>query len=187
MYTPAAVAQWYSTEVKGSIQWNSLNGQRHAKRDLRTYAKSVDSDQPPRLRRRVWSESALFDTRHINSTYISCYVSNWITYSYFQFWIGADLGLHYLQCPNVPFRVTLAILFEITSLTRSVPYPRIVELANSLGLKQYLDVSLGSRLPYLTYWHFAKNPSLMSVFSLQRKKTKYCAFANLARQWRDLA
>ena len=34
-----------------------LNDQRHAKRDLRTYAKSVDSDQLPRLRRRVWSES----------------------------------------------------------------------------------------------------------------------------------
>ena len=59
-------------------------GQRHAKRDLRTYAKSVDSDQPPRLRRRVWSESALFDTRHINSTYISWCVSTWITYSRFQ-------------------------------------------------------------------------------------------------------
>ena len=34
-------------------------GQFHAKRDLRTYAKSVDPDQPPRLRRRVWSGSAL--------------------------------------------------------------------------------------------------------------------------------
>ena len=47
------------------------NGQRHAKRDLRTYANCVDSDQPPRLRRRVWSESALFDTRHTNSTDMS--------------------------------------------------------------------------------------------------------------------
>ena len=28
-------------------------GQRHAKRDLGTYAKSVDPDQPPRLRRSV--------------------------------------------------------------------------------------------------------------------------------------
>ena len=44
-------------------------GQRHAKRDLRTSAKSVDPDQPPRLRRRVWSGSALFDTRHINGIY----------------------------------------------------------------------------------------------------------------------
>jgi len=71
-------------------------GQRHAKRDLRTYAKSVDSDQPPRLRRRVWSESALFDTRHINSTDISCFVTNWIMYSCFQYCIGANLDLHYL-------------------------------------------------------------------------------------------
>ena len=78
-------------------------GQRREKLDLRTYAKSVDSDQPPCLRRRVWSESALFDTRHINSTYISCFVSNWITYC-----IRVDLGLHYVKCPKVPFRVTLA-------------------------------------------------------------------------------
>ena len=28
-------------------------GQRHAKRDIRTYAKSVDPDQPQRLRRSV--------------------------------------------------------------------------------------------------------------------------------------
>ena len=48
-------------------------GQRHAKRDLRTYAKNVDPDQP-RLRRRVWSGSALFDNHNINSTYCSCYV-----------------------------------------------------------------------------------------------------------------
>jgi len=34
-------------------------GQRHAKRDLLTYAKSVDPDQPPLLRRSVWSGSAL--------------------------------------------------------------------------------------------------------------------------------
>ena len=46
-------------------------GQRHAKRDLRTYAKSVDPDQPPRLRRRVWSGSALFDTRHTNGVHIA--------------------------------------------------------------------------------------------------------------------
>ena len=86
-----------------------LFGQRHAKRDLRTYAKSVDSDQPPRLRRRVWSESALFDTHHINSTYISVCVRNWITYSCFQYHVGTDLGLHYVKCRKVPFRVTLAI------------------------------------------------------------------------------
>ena len=85
------------------------NDQRRAKRDLRTYAKSVDSDQPPRPRRRVWSESALFYTRHINSTAISCYITNWIIYSCFQYCTGAYLGLHYLKCPKVPFRVTLAI------------------------------------------------------------------------------
>ena len=50
-------------------------GQRHAKRDLRTYAKSVDPDQPPRLRRRVWSGSALFDNHNINGTYCSYYVN----------------------------------------------------------------------------------------------------------------
>ena len=77
-------------------QTTIINGQRHAKRGLRTYAKSVDSDQPPRLRRRVWPESELFDTHHINSTDISCCVSNWITCSCIQYCIGADRGLHYL-------------------------------------------------------------------------------------------
>ena len=43
-----------------------LYDQRHAKRDFQTYAKSEDPDQSTRLRRRVWSGSALFDTRHIN-------------------------------------------------------------------------------------------------------------------------
>ena len=90
--------------------WRNKYGQRHVKRDLRTYAKSVDSDEPPRLRRRVWSESALFDTRQINSTYISCCESNRITYSCFQYRVWADIGLHYVKCPKVPFRVTLAIL-----------------------------------------------------------------------------
>ena len=84
-------------------------GQRHAKRDIRTYAKSVDPDQPPRLRRRVWSGSALFDTRHINSTDISCCVTNWITYSCFQYRVGAEHCPHYVKCSKVPFRVMLAI------------------------------------------------------------------------------
>ena len=84
-------------------------GQRHAKRDLRTYAKSVDPDQPLRFRRRVWSGSALFDNHNINGTYFSCYVNNFIMYRRFQHRIGADLGLHYVKCPKVPFRVTLAI------------------------------------------------------------------------------
>ena len=60
-----------------------LIGQRHAKRDLRTCAKSVDSDQPLRLRRCVWSESALFDTCHNYSTYTSCCVTNRFMYIYF--------------------------------------------------------------------------------------------------------
>ena len=84
-------------------------GQRHAKRDLRTYAKSVDPDQPPRLRRRVWSGSALFYNHNIIGTNFSRYVNNFIMYRYFQHRIGADLGLHYVKCPKVPFRVTLAI------------------------------------------------------------------------------
>ena len=58
--------------------------------------KTVDSDQPPRLRRRVWSESAPFDTRHINSTAMSCCVDTWITYNCFQYRVGAELGLHYV-------------------------------------------------------------------------------------------
>ena len=58
-----------------SIASQTSYGQRHAKRDLRTYAKSVDPDQPPRLRRRVSSGSALFYARHINGTYFSCYVT----------------------------------------------------------------------------------------------------------------
>ena len=96
---------------------NSLNclklwyGQHHAKRDLRTYAKSVDPDQPPRLRRRIWSGSALFDTRHINSTYFSCCANKLITYRCFQHYTGTDLGLHYVKCAKVPFRMTLAIWF----------------------------------------------------------------------------
>ena len=71
--------------------------------------KIVDSDQPPRLRRRVWSESALFDTRNIDGTYFCCCVNTFITYRYFQHRIGAALGLHYVKCPTVLFRVTLAI------------------------------------------------------------------------------
>ena len=78
-------------------------GQRHAKRDLRTYANSVDPDQSPRLRRRVWSGSALFDNRNINGTYCSCYVNNFIMFKCFQHRIGADLGLHYVECPKGPF------------------------------------------------------------------------------------
>ena len=93
---------------------NNIYGQRHAKRDIRTYAKSVDPDQPPRLRRRVWSGPALFDTRHINGAYISCCVNNLITHRCFQYRVGADLGLHYLKCPKVPFRVTLAIYINLT-------------------------------------------------------------------------
>ena len=93
-----AVRAWRrrcSDVVKSRCDHDTI-GQRHAKRDLRTYAKGVDQDQPPRLRRRVWSESALFDTCHINSTYISCCVINRITFSCFQYCIGTDLGLHYL-------------------------------------------------------------------------------------------
>ena len=33
-------------------------------------------------------------------------------YSCVQYRVGADLGLHYVKCPNVPFRATLAI-YEI--------------------------------------------------------------------------
>ena len=86
-----------------------IYGQRHAKRDFWTYAKSVDPDQPPRLRPGVWSRSALFDTRHINGTYFPCGVNNLIAYKCYQHRIGADLGLHYVKYPKVPFRVTLAI------------------------------------------------------------------------------
>ena len=91
--------------------YNYFIGQRHAKRDLRTYAKSVDPDQPQRLRRRVWSGSALFDNHYINGTYFSCYVNNFITYRCFQHLIGADLGLHYLWCPKVPFSRAAGQLF----------------------------------------------------------------------------
>ena len=69
---------------------------------------SVDPDQPPRLRRRVWSGSALFDSHNINGTYLSCYLNKFVVYRSFQHRIGADLGLHYVKCPKVPFRVTLA-------------------------------------------------------------------------------
>ena len=95
-----------STHVRSSIY-----GQRHAKRDIQTCAKSVDPDQPLRLRRSVWSGSALFDTRHINSIYFSCCVNILIAYMCFQHRIQADLGLHYMLYPKVSFRVTLAILY----------------------------------------------------------------------------
>ena len=70
--------------------------------------KKCRQDQPPRLRRRDWSGSVLFDNHYINGTYFSCYVNSFIMYSYFQHRIGADLGLHYVKCPKDPFRVTLA-------------------------------------------------------------------------------
>ena len=34
----------------------------------------------------------------------------------FQHRIGADLGLHYVKCPKVPFRVMLAIYEKLTSI-----------------------------------------------------------------------
>ena len=80
----------------------SIYDQRHVKRDFRTYAISVDPDQPPRLRRRVWSGSALLDNHNINGTYFFCYVNNFIMYRCFQHRIGADPGLHYLQYSKVP-------------------------------------------------------------------------------------
>ena len=55
------------------------------------------------------SGSALVDNHNINGIYLSCYVNNFILYRCFQHRIGADLGLHYMKCPKVPFRVTLAI------------------------------------------------------------------------------
>ena len=76
--------------------------------DLRTYVKTVEPDQQPRLRRRVWFGSDFFYTYLINGTYIYCAVNNLITYRWFQHHIGADLGLHYGLCLKVPFRVTLA-------------------------------------------------------------------------------
>ena len=54
----------------------TIYGQRHAKRDLRTYAKIVDPDQPLRLRRSVWSGSALFDNYNTNGTYFCIPPSN---------------------------------------------------------------------------------------------------------------
>ena len=78
--------------------------------------KSVDPDQPPRLRRRVWSGSALFDNHNINGTNLSWYVNNFIMYRCFQHRIGADLGLHYVKCPKVLFRVTLAKCFFLFTL-----------------------------------------------------------------------
>jgi len=68
-----------TTKVHIKIHVCSIYGQRHAKRDLRTYAKSVDTDQAQHLQRRVWLGSALVDTRHINSTYISSCVNSLIT------------------------------------------------------------------------------------------------------------
>ena len=96
--------------ITSQCELMSIIGQCHAKRDPRTYAKSVDQDQPPRLQRSVWPGSSLFDTRHINGTYIPCCVNNLITYMCFQHRKGTDLGLHSLKCPKVPFRETPAII-----------------------------------------------------------------------------
>ena len=83
---------------------------------MKTGRSMLDPDQPPHLRRRVWSGSALFDTRYINGTYISCCESNLNTYRCFQYRIRADLGLYYVKCPKVPFRVTLAIYILVIEL-----------------------------------------------------------------------
>ena len=110
-----------STVLNANIIY--LFGQRHAKRDLQTYPKSVDPDQLPRLRRRVWSGSALFDNHNINGTYFSCYVDNFIIYMCFHHRIGADLGLHYVKCPKVPFRVTLVkynILMDLINMSTMI-------------------------------------------------------------------
>ena len=40
-------------------------------------------------------------------------------YRFFQHRIGANLGLHYVKCPKVPFRVTLAILSLGVALMRN--------------------------------------------------------------------
>ena len=66
-------------------------GQHHAKREPWTFAKSVDPDQPPRLR--------LFETSHINGSYISYCVNILIKYRCFQHLTGADLGLRYVYYP----------------------------------------------------------------------------------------
>ena len=105
----------------GGLFLSFTYGQRHAKRDLRTYAKSTDPDQPPRLRRCVWSGSVLFDNQNINGTYFSCYVNNFIMYRCFKHRIGADLDLHYVKCPKVPFRVTLAIYVIFEKVFQLIP------------------------------------------------------------------
>ena len=52
--------------------------------------------QALRLRRRVWSGSALFDNHNINGTYLSCYVNNFITFRCIQHRNEADLCVYYL-------------------------------------------------------------------------------------------
>ena len=41
-------------------------------------------------------------------TYLCCCVNNVIMHGCFKRRIGGDLGLHYVKCPKVPFRMTLA-------------------------------------------------------------------------------
>ena len=77
--------------------------QRHAKRDLRTYAKSVVSD--------AVSDQGLHFLTHVTSM---THIFPWCVYILimnrcFKHRIGADLGLHYVKCQKVPFHVTLAI------------------------------------------------------------------------------
>ena len=124
-----------------------MYGQHHAIRDIRTYTKSVDPDQPPRLRRRVWSGSALFDKHNINGTYFYCYVNTSIMYMCFKHRIRANLGLHYLKCPKVPFRVTLAILFHTSiypsECQRLLTYQqRTVALHKCLSRQKVLRLSV---------------------------------------------
>ena len=48
--------------------------------------------------------------------FLAIYVNNFIMNRRFQHRIGADLGLQYVECPKVPFRVTLAKCVLMTLL-----------------------------------------------------------------------
>ena len=89
---------WVDTRAHILLIEDSIYSQRHSKRDLRTYAKSVDPDQLPRLWRGDWSGSRLFDNRYIKDTYISCCERNLNTYRCLQHCIRADLDLHHVKC-----------------------------------------------------------------------------------------
>ena len=132
-----------------------LNGQHHAKMDLRTYAKSVDPDKPPMSPMQcLWSGSALFDNSHINCTYISCCVNNLITYRCFQHCIGADMVLNYNAMSKGPFKREAGKIFPLhRSKLHKILYQRAgnIQIRHSIQNQSIFRPSVGNNVTKCQY------------------------------------